>query len=365
MTMAKDIIKTCVDRVLPPELMVQAAAKAIEENPANAPVIHFSPGVGAGPLPPPFLAVVTGKKWKNDRTLRVRFLDGSPVVQAKLQPFAHQWSDYANITFSFGDDPNAEIRISFQQEGSWSYIGTDALTIPANQPTMNFGWLEPGTSDEEYSRVVIHEFGHALGCIHEHQNPAANIPWDKDAVYRYYMGPPNNWSKAEVDFNLFERYGQDITQFTEFDRESIMLYPIRNEFTIGDFEVGWNTHLSAQDKAFIGTIYPKQEKPSVELTIGASPTEAEIGAHGEEDSFKFTVPAAGRYVVETGRRTDVVMTLYGPDNETKLIAEDDDSGRWTNAKIVAELGSGIYYVRIRHYRPTGTGKYNIWVRAEQ
>ena len=81
------------------------------------------------------------------------------------------------------------------------------------------------------------------------------------------MGPPNNWSKADVDFNLFERYSQHITQFTQFDRESIMLYPVPNQFTIGDFEVGWNTRLSATDKQFIGTIYPLQEKSIVELTV--------------------------------------------------------------------------------------------------
>ena len=363
--MAEDIIKTCVDRVLPSELIVQAAARAIEENPANAPAVRFTPGVGAGPLPPPFLAVVTGKKWQNGRTLRVRFLDGDPAVQAKLQPYAQQWSDFANITFVFGDDPNAEIRISFRQPGSWSFIGTDALTIAANEPTMNFGWLNSGTADEEYSRVVIHEFGHALGCIHEHSSPVANIPWDKEAVYRYYMGPPNNWSKAQVDFNLFERYSQDTTQFTQFDRESIMLYPVPNQFTIGDFEVGWNTRLSTTDKEFIGTIYPLQEKSIVELTIDAGSTEAEIGAHEEVDNFKFSVPAAGRYIIETEGQTDVVMTLFGPDDETKLIAEDDDSGSWTNAKLVVELAPGTYYVRIRHYRPTGTGTYSISVRTEK
>lgn len=51
---------------------------------------------------------------------------------------------------------------------------------------MNYGWLYPDTPDQEYSRVVLHEFGHALGAIHEHQHPEAAIPWDKPKVYEYY-----------------------------------------------------------------------------------------------------------------------------------------------------------------------------------
>lgn len=35
-----------------------------------------------------------------------------------------------------------------------------------------------------------------------------------------------------------------------------MLYPIPKELTTNGFEVGWNTHLSETDKAFMGQIYP-------------------------------------------------------------------------------------------------------------
>jgi hypothetical protein len=118
-----------------------------------------------------------------------------PEVQAKVEEFAHQWSDHGDVKFDFGSDPQAEIRISFQHQGSWSYVGTDALSVPSDEPTMNYGWLTPGSPDNEYSRVVLHEFGHALACIHEHQHPEAGIPWDKEAVYNYYTGPPNNWTK--------------------------------------------------------------------------------------------------------------------------------------------------------------------------
>jgi hypothetical protein len=206
---------------------------------------------------PSYAALVTAKKWPNGQVLRVRFLDGDPVVQAKLQPYARKWSDYANITFTFGNDPDAEIRISFRDAGSWSTIGTDALDVPDGQATMNYGWLTPDTDDDEYSRVVIHEFGHALGLIHEHNNPAGGIHWNKPVVYRYYEGPPNNWTQNQVDNNLFATYDKDQTQYTDVDGQSIMMYPIPAGFTTDGFEVGWNRVLSPTDIDFIGRMYPK------------------------------------------------------------------------------------------------------------
>lgn len=357
-----DQIKVCVDRILPTDQSIRAAERAIVENPANIPVVRFRPGLGVVPVRPRELAALTGKKWQNGRTLRVRFLDGVSSVKAKVEQYAQQWSQHANIAVVFGSDPDAEIRISFQHEGSWSYLGTDALLIPRNSATMNFGWLTQTTSDDEYSRVVIHEFGHALGCIHEHQHPDGGIPWDKDAVYRYYMGPPNNWTRDQVDSNLFETYSKTITQYSVFDPDSIMLYAVPNQFTIGDFEIGWNRVLSPTDKEFIGVMYPKAKVEISKLTIGGPPFEAAIGKHGEEDLYQVAVQNRARYRLETEGRTDVVMALLGPDNQTNLVDEDDDSGKGLNARIVRELHPGTYFIRVRHFRPTGTGKYTISAR---
>jgi serralysin len=196
--------------------------------------------------------------WEPGQTINVHFLEGNPEVQKKVEKFAKQWEEFANIKFVFGNNPDAEIRISFDQnDGSWSYIGTHCKAIDKDKATMNYGWLNPNTPDTEYSRVVLHEFGHALGCIHEHQNPTANIPWDKDAVYRYYMGSPNNWTEEDIENNIFARYSEGITSFTEFDPTSIMLYSIPNEHTIGDYEVVGGVILSEKDKEFIQQIYPR------------------------------------------------------------------------------------------------------------
>ncbi len=262
-------IKVCIDRILPEDTQGDALLRSVEENSRNAVLrvamdgaeaagdtggVALAVAAGEEPLR---LAALTAKMWAVGRTLRVRFLNGDVAIQNKIVAHAQEWLKYANINFVFGNDPQAEIRIELASDGnSWSNIGTDCLSVQQNRATMHFGWFTSSTADDEYERTVVHEFGHALGCVHEHQNPAGNIQWNKDAVYRYYEGPPNNWTKEQVDHNLFEKYSTTITQFSSFDPQSIMLYSIPAAFTTNGFSVGWNKQLSTMDKTFIARWYP-------------------------------------------------------------------------------------------------------------
>lgn len=116
---------------------------------------------------------------------------------------------------------DSDIRISFNSGGSWSYIGTGAKTISQSEATMNFGWFDDQTADDEFSRTVIHEFGHAIGCIHEQSSPVANIQWNKPVVYEYYQRT-NGWDKAKVDGNVFAVAAQANTLNSRYDNTSIM-----------------------------------------------------------------------------------------------------------------------------------------------
>jgi hypothetical protein len=205
------------------------------------------------------MAVETKKEWKNGRTLTVSFIGGNKQVKDRLIRHANTWMDHANIEFDFKPRKKpGDIRISFRKkDGSWSYVGTEILSIPKNEPTMNFGWLTPTLDDIEFHRVVLHEFGHTLGCIHEHQRPDNGIPWDKPKVYTYYK-QMDDWSEEEVDEQVFDKYDVSQLRSNQVDKDSIMMYPVPEELTKGRFSIGWNGNLSAADKKFIAKIYPKK-----------------------------------------------------------------------------------------------------------
>lgn len=256
--MAEGDLQLCFDRVVPTEFAPgRAALERAMAMSDMTPVIEIDAGEAdpAVKLAVPFL-----KMWENGSTLRCRFLDGSATQKRRVEEKAHQWERYANITLKFVRNAPAQIRISFQADtGSWSALGTDALIeryFPSYQPTMNFGWLKDDTNDDEYNRVVVHEFGHAIGAIHEHSSPSAKLNWNTAEVYRRFSGPPNFWSKADIDHNVLGRYNASQTNASKFDKDSIMLY----EFPAALFTDGKGTprnmKLSAGDKSFIKKIYP-------------------------------------------------------------------------------------------------------------
>ena len=210
----------------------------------------------AGPLP--------FKLWEPGTTLRVTFLDGAAGLRKKVEKVAREWTRWANIDFEFLPPEltaTAQIRISFKADsGSWSALGTDALRaeyFDAHQPTANFGWLTENTDEREIARVVLHEFGHVLGLIEEHKQPDARLAWNKDAVYEALTGPPNYWSKAQVDENILRPYQPSPDKpYRPFDKHSIMLFTFPKSMFTDGTETVQGSELSASDKAFIALLYP-------------------------------------------------------------------------------------------------------------
>ena len=205
------------------------------------------------------LAGVKSKFWPIGANIKVRFIGGTATQRQKVETLANEWTAHANVRFDFGNHSKADIRVSFdatEPVRSYSKLGTDALGVTnQNEATMNFGWVTDTSSNASDSRVILHEFGHALGLVHEHQNPKIAIPWDKPAVYTYYERT-NGFDKATTDHNIFRTLSASSTNHSTPDPKSIMIYSIPTELTIGDFTIPWNTTLSRSDKEFVGRIYP-------------------------------------------------------------------------------------------------------------
>jgi len=244
------------DRIVPEELLPVARQRAGEERHSN--------------LPREEAAVLKARLWKVGRTLRIAFVDHHlppdrrQPVRDQVKRYASQWLEHANLHFLWDCRcMESDIRIAFDPGlGNWSYVGTDALAFDDCQITMNLGELAQTPSAQRCQQVILHEFGHALGMIHEHQSPGSRIEWNRDVVLDLLSGPPNFWTEDQVEINVFQRYDQ--TQFegllptgTAFDQASIMIYPIPRGWTTGEVDYLENIDLSETDKMFITRCYPR------------------------------------------------------------------------------------------------------------
>lgn len=195
-------------------------------------------------------------RWRSN-TLSVYFIDidDTPLKERTLK-IANIWSKYANIHFEPASDIiRSDIRVSFREKNSGykSFIGSDAEDLK-NISTTTL-WLEnlDKESKSEFKRVILHEFGHALGLLHELQSPNSNIIWDSLKVYDYYK-KVYKWDKDFVNNNIFKK--AENVEYSKFDYKSIMIYAIPDSLTKNNTSIPWSNNLSSLDKEKIVEYYP-------------------------------------------------------------------------------------------------------------
>ena len=230
----------------------------------------------------------TPNLWPNGSTLNVQFIDKYGGIWASWQKawiayiITTTVMTYSNIDFVFhltsGTLPTTkgcEIRIAcVVANGSYSAIGTDSLNrtyFPSE--SMNFGWMDAPSGytftfkgvqyktpsgyfdrNDTTGGTIMHEFGHAMGMLHELETPYNNpIQWNTALVYSYFEDPNgNNWTKEMVDDNVLlpNTTNWPIEDGSAFDVNSVMKYSIPAALAINTTN---NPSFAAQMEQYNGT----------------------------------------------------------------------------------------------------------------
>jgi serralysin len=192
-----------------------------------------------------------GKLWKVGSTIRFRFLDGEEQDKEVVRKAIDQWSQHVNLKIEETSSDAAELRISFKAQGSWSYIGTDALGVSKTDPTINYAFS--AARPDFVLQMALHEFGHALGLQHEYLNPAAGDLLDPVALKAQFQG----WSAETIEQNFLKKGGYPGSR--PYDPTSIMNYALpRHLFRSRKEEARPGNELSASDIAYISSLYPRE-----------------------------------------------------------------------------------------------------------
>ncbi len=239
----------CTLRRLPVHLHSQAVKDALAHNPVNRP---------AGVLAPQHLALLTTRYWgPRGVRLTVGFLDGAPPdLQRCILQHMNAWGHYCNVGFALtSTDPQVRITRT-PGDGYWSYLGTDVLSIPADQPTMNLDSFTMRTPESEYRRVVRHETGHTLGFPHEHARREIVQRIDRQRAYDYF-GRTQGWSPEDVNAQVLTPLEEgSLFGTVEADPDSIMCYQLPAAIMADGVPVAGGLDIEPTDAAFAAQVYP-------------------------------------------------------------------------------------------------------------
>ncbi|KAL6885787.1 hypothetical protein GGI43DRAFT_302940 [Trichoderma evansii] len=266
------------------------------------------------------------KYWpRNDAVqLTVSFLDGTDDA-ARILGAMNAWGDVANVRFTQVDNKIGTVRIARRRDdGHWSYLGTDIVSVPMTDPTMNLDSFTVDTPDDELRRVVIHETGHTLGFPHEHQ-PSATVKRIVPDVALTWFEKNYAWPKSQVFRDVLTAQDNSaLVETADPDLESIMCTWLPRWIMVDETPVIGGTNISVRDGQFAGSVYPKSSFDDFQNFVLQKVT----GLRNIDDTFDFAIAdwigPESRDLVAIKRSNTItesteVYILSGASNFKKLI----------------------------------------------
>lgn len=230
-------------------------------------------------------AFLNGVTWPNGKKIKVAFMKQAFTFQGKQQSDPGYTAEKAKwvqevveknivplVNLSFEWDVSLEesdVRISFiKSMGAFSFLGTQALHQGNDTITMNLGWTDQDVQSSDDPTlagtgvVIIHEFGHLLGMIHEHSRADAKLVWNKSVVYTKLGQPPNDWDHQMCDDQIFHQYALSSFNGSAYDQHSVMHYVFPVSFFENSPKLTEARGFSDLDMVWINKKYPGKSLPA-------------------------------------------------------------------------------------------------------
>lgn len=183
-----------------------------------------------------FAAVlVKDKMWPNHSVLNVVFIDGNKQQKQQVILYAPLWLVDSGLSLKFFDSfanapDKTHIRVSFNSH-TGSQLGNHG-DYWSKQPTLLLNQLnQQDLPDASIRRLILHEFGHALGFEHAYRNP--KWPFGQQAIDRQINDCTPRLEKIGYSYSEAQRKCVEINSplikhqvyTTIYDENSIMNYP--------------------------------------------------------------------------------------------------------------------------------------------
>jgi hypothetical protein len=220
---------------------------------------------------------------KNEIVIGVSFLDGTDDQKKEVETYAWEWVKRAGlpIRWLFGDESRQNIRIRFNGKkdsvNNWSLYGNRASlrSHPSepnkpNEPdeaTMLLNVYHRESAKKIRRQKTLHEFGHALGLMHEQLHPDSGLKFNEVAIVEEMK--KNKWCNPNE--NCLEKVQKQITHpaprdhacrgAPKYDEHSIMHYPIPANWTTDGKTISWNLDLSKGDLDCVRSLYVAEPRP--------------------------------------------------------------------------------------------------------
>ncbi|KAK7677652.1 hypothetical protein QCA50_019343 [Cerrena zonata] len=215
---------------------------------------------------PEYSVSLTSRLWNIGSTITFSFANGNSIQHRKVLTCLSTWLQHTHLQFE-NVAVNGDVRIIFSPALSWSYVGINCKVVHPDRPTMQLGGID--NSDSRITapelRSILHECGHMLGFVHEHQSPAraAQVTFDEKATVAYYA---DVWSPSKVERTVLHIHSEEqLAAYSPFDDMSIMLYEIPACTNREAKHIARPSTLSPIDAAFANLLYPPPLSPNLPL----------------------------------------------------------------------------------------------------